>query len=138
MHTIVTATARVWLGDDDVIHLRPHARREQTLADAIENVAAVEEVGGGVRRPLMIHFQSAAAQTPECRSYYMSETAARSVLAVAIVTSSTLGRIVGNLMIGINGTSAPVRLFDDDESALAWLTTTFLTPISLRNRPELR
>jgi hypothetical protein len=69
----------------------------------------------------LIHFQTAVAQTPECRSYYTSEAAFRALSAVAIVTKSTLGRIIGNLMIGMNTSATPLRLFEDDESALAWL-----------------
>jgi hypothetical protein len=121
MHTIVTQTAKIWLAQDGIVHLQPHARREQDLNDAIENVAAVTELAGGVKRGLLIHFQEAVAQTPECRSYYTSETAFQAVRALAIVTKSTLGRIIGNLMIGMNASTVPIRLFDSDEAGLAWL-----------------
>jgi hypothetical protein len=121
MHTIVTQTAKIWLAEDGIVHLQPHARREQDLNDAIENVTAVTEISGGVKRGLLIHFQEAVAQTPECRSYYTSEAAFQAVCALAIVTKSTLGRIIGNLMIGMNTTGAPIRLFDSDQAALAWL-----------------
>ncbi|MFZ5890438.1 MAG: hypothetical protein ACOY0T_05150 [Myxococcota bacterium] len=118
---IVTRTARIWLGDDDLVHLQPHARREQNLEDAKENVAAVKKACGGYPKPLLIHFQAAAPQTPECRAHYLSHEACSAVTAVAIVTNSMLGRIVGNLMIGMHSTGAPVRLFDNHEKAVTWL-----------------
>jgi hypothetical protein len=121
MHTIVTQTAKIWLAEDGIVHLEPHARREQDLNDAKENVAAVQEIAGGVKRGLLIHFQIAVAQTAECRNYYTSEAAFQTVRAVAIVTKSTLGRIIGNLMIGMNTSPTPLRLFESDEAALEWL-----------------
>lgn len=121
-HSILTSTARLWLGEDGFIHLRPHARREHTLADAIENVAAVKTIQRGLERSLLIHFEDAAPQTAECRSYYVSAEAGRGLIAVAVVTASLLGRIVGNLMIGMSGGTVPVRLFDDEKAASVWLT----------------
>lgn len=118
---ITTRTARIWLGDDDLVHLQPIARREQTLDDARENVAAVAKVCGTKPMPLLIHFEAAAPQTPECREHYLSDEALSTVTAVAIVTNSMLGRIVGNLMIGTHTKGAPVRLFDSLEKASAWL-----------------
>ncbi|HET9954959.1 MAG TPA: hypothetical protein VFQ61_10670 [Polyangiaceae bacterium] len=124
MAELTTRTARVWLGEDDgLVHLQPLARREQTLDDAVENVQAVKSVCAGVVRPLLIHFEAATAQTPECRAHYLSDEATSAVSAVAIVTNSLLGRIVGNLMIGMHTRGAPVRLFDCTEKASAWLAS---------------
>lgn len=124
MKTVVTQTAKVWLDDSTgIVNLEPHARRKQEVADAVENVAAVRTVTDSVKRPLLVHFQSAVPQSPECRAHYTSREAATSITAVAIVTSSTLGRIIGNLMIGMQQSDLPVRLFDTTESAIAWLKT---------------
>jgi len=127
MEPITTRTARVWLSDEGIVQLQPLARREQTLEDAIENVAAVAKTCAGTVRPLLIHFEAAAPQTPECRAHYLSDEALRAVAAVAIVTTSMLGRIVGNLMIGMHTRGAPVRLFENNDKALEWLKE-FLTP----------
>lgn len=121
MEAITTRTARVWLGEDDLVHLQPLARTEQTLDDARQNVAAVAKACGGRPRPLLIHFEAAAPQTPECRAYYLSEESMSAVTAVAIVTNSMLGRIIGNLMMGMHTRGSPVRLFDSTEKAIGWL-----------------
>jgi hypothetical protein len=121
MNEIVTGTAKIWLGEDGIVHLRPHARRQQTLDDAVENVAAVGRLAGAERRPLLVHFQEAVALTPECRAYYTSENATNVVCKVAMVTSSMLGRVIGNIMIGMTDSVTPVRLFDSEERALEWL-----------------
>lgn len=124
VNNVTTSTSRIWLDETDgIVHLEPRARRKEELADAIENVNAVFAVSGRVRRPLLVHFQSAVALSPECRAYYTSAEAARSVTAIAIVTSSTMGRIIGNLMIGMHPAQVPSRLFDDVEGATEWLKT---------------
>lgn len=120
-HSIVTSTARLWLDEDGLIHLRPHALREQTLADAIENVAAAKQIRGDAARALLVHFHDEAPQTTESRAYYLSPDASRGLLAVAVMTGSVLGRIFGNLMIGASRGEVPVKLFDDEASASLWL-----------------
>lgn len=120
-----TATAHIWLEENGIVHLEPLARRKQELSDAIENVNGVRAVSAGVRRPLLVHFQQAAAQTPECRAHYTSGAAAHHIVACAIVTSSVLGRVIGNLMIGMSETNLPLRLFDAAEPAEEWLLETW-------------
>jgi hypothetical protein len=118
--SITTRSARVWLGSDGIVHVQPHARRKQTLDDARENVAAVAEACGSRPRPLLIHFQNAAPQTPECREHYTSDAATKGICSLAIVVNSMLGRIIGNLMMGMQSTAIPTRLFDNEAEAQAW------------------
>lgn len=134
-----TATAQIWLEESGIVHLEPLARREQGLDDAIENVNGVREMAAGVRRPLLVHFQQAAAQTPECRAHYTSEAAAQHISACAIVTSSVLGRVIGNLMIGMSKTNLPLQLFDTAEAAEKWLLETWQPQLRARipQRPTL-
>jgi hypothetical protein len=119
--TLTTASSSIWLADDGIVHIRALANRQQGLKDAIENVSGVARIAGGVKRPLLVHFQMAAPQTPECRAYYVSEEAARAVVAVAIVTSSVLGRVIGNLMLGMNDHKIALKLFDTEPEAQKWL-----------------
>ena len=59
--------------------------------------------------------------TAEARSYYASDDAARALTALAMVTNSVLGRIVANLLIGLNSTPVPMRLFSSEEAGLEWI-----------------
>jgi hypothetical protein len=102
------------------VHIESTAHHKQSLPEAIENVAGVAHVAAGVRRPLLVHFQRAAPQSPEARAHYTSEAAAQAVCAVAIVTSSVLGRVVANLMLRMTA-PLPIQLFESDEAARQWL-----------------
>lgn len=118
---IVTQTAEVWLGNDGIIRIEVRNPREHTLNDAIENVEAVRRAGAGVRRPLLSRVVTPGPMTNAARAYYASEEAARAITSLAMITSSVLGRIVANLLIGLNSSAIPMRLFGDEKSGLAWL-----------------
>lgn len=132
MTEVITQTAKFWLGDDGIIYAQPTARREQTLDDALENSAALARIAGGSRKPVLVYFQEAPPQSAECRAHYASEAALVWVSAVAFVTSSMLGRVIGNLMIGMNKTAVPLRLFAEERDALAWLEEVRSNPVRLK------
>lgn len=117
---VATRTAEIWLGDDGFVHVKPFARTQQDLPDAVDNMAAIVRASAGQRRHLVIHWQEASSLTPACRSYYMSPEVLEKHMAVAVVTSSMLGRILGNLMMGMTN-RVRVRLFDDEKPAGEWL-----------------
>jgi len=73
-------------------------------------------------------------------AYYTSEAAAHQITACAIVTSSVLGRVIGNLMIGMSKTNLPLKLFDTAEAAEQWLLETWQPKQRPRvpQRPPLR
>jgi hypothetical protein len=81
----------------------------------------VEKVGLGVPRPLLVDLTLAGPQSAECRAHYMSAEANRCTKALAIVTRSLLARVVANFIMGSNRTNVPMRLFENEASALAWL-----------------
>jgi len=118
---IQTKSARVWLGEDGIIRIRAQGRQREELEDAIANVGAVARVAQGVKRPLLVDLSDAGPQSNECRDHYMCAESKKDITAMGIVTSSLLGRIVGNMILGSNRTSVPVRLFPSEAAALAWL-----------------
>ena len=128
---LITQTGEVWLAEDGVIRIEIRNPREHTLQDAIENVDAVRRAGGGVPRPLLSRIAASGPMTSEARAYYASEEAARALTALAMVTHSVLGRIVANLLIGLNATPVPMRLFASEKAGLHWIQT--LGPISTRS-----
>lgn len=118
---IQTRSAHVWLGKDGIIRIRPHSRQREELDDAIANVGAVAKVGQGVKKRLLVDLSEAGPQSSQCRDHYMSAESKKNISAMAVVTGSLLGRIVGNMILGSNRSSVPVRLFASESEALAWL-----------------
>ncbi|MET0793993.1 MAG: hypothetical protein ABW061_20905 [Polyangiaceae bacterium] len=129
---LVTQTGEVWLGDDGIIRIEIRNPREHTLEDAIECVGAVRRAGGGVGRPLMSRVAAPGPMTSEARAYYASAEAARAITALAMVTNSILGRIVANLLIGLNATPIPMRLFASENAGLIWIKS--LGPVTAQEQ----
>jgi len=103
------------------VHIQAYSLKREELDDAMANVAAVAKVSGGNARRLLVDLSSAGPQSHEAREYYMSPESKKNTTAMAIVTGSLLGRIVGNLILGANRTGVPVRLFPNETTALTWL-----------------
>jgi hypothetical protein len=122
------------LGEDGIIRIRPFSRLREELDDAIANVAAVARVGQGAKKRLLVDLSQAGPQSTECRDHYMSAESKKNITAMAIVTGTLLGRIIGNLILGSNSTSVPVRLFPSEAAALAWLEEMGLPDSGPRSR----
>lgn len=119
---IVTSTSRIWVSDDSIVRLVNCSRAEQTIAHARENVDAVWRLALGRHLPLYVDMTLPAAQTWECRKYYTgSAAAADCISAVGILAISSLGRVIGNFVIGVNPTKVPIRLFESEPVAVHWL-----------------
>ena len=59
----------------------------------------------------------------ESRSIYSSEDTGRCLSAAALLIGNPVSRIIGNFYLGINKTIMPVKLFNSEEDAFAWLKT---------------
>lgn len=91
---------------------------KHSLEDAKETTAAVRQLSQGALLPMLLDMTVTGGIEPAAQEYYNQES---SVSAMAIVTKSMIGRIVGNLIIGMSSAVIPTRLFGDDDSALKWL-----------------
>jgi SpoIIAA-like len=92
------------------------------LAEARRITTVFQELNGDVCRPLLVDFGKIKSQTKEARDYFAKDpTHIRTYSAVAIVVNNTLAKLIANFFMGLNKPLRPTRLFNDRESALAWL-----------------
>lgn len=118
---IRTRTQRIFLRPDGVVQTQNVAKDSQTLEDAKANVVASATVAGGVRRPVFVDTTIPAPLSADAQNYYASKDAAKVFTAVAILAPNTLGRIIGNFVLGRKDTSVAMRLFESEAAALKWL-----------------
>lgn len=57
----------------------------------------------------------------EAREYFSEEPGTRFMKKLAIISTSTIDRMVGNFFLKINHPTVPTRLFSNKEDALKWL-----------------
>jgi hypothetical protein len=110
---------RMWLRPDGIVQLVWTPRTTALLEDAIATLAAMAQLTGGRRSPLLVDMRDTGPQARPARL----EFARRSdlVSAVALVVGTPLSRMAGNLFINMNRPATPTRLFDKEASAVAWL-----------------
>jgi hypothetical protein len=109
----------MWLRPDGIVQLAWVPRTTGLIEDAIATLAAMAQLTGGRRSPLLVDMRDTGPQSRSARL----EFARRGdlVSAVALVVGTPLSRMAGNLFINMNRPPTPTRLFDKEASAVAWL-----------------
>ena len=120
---VETRTAKFWLRDDGIVHCIDLAKSQVMLADAKENVAAALKVANRKRVPILVDITSVRSVprvTREVRLYYRDKTGVHAT-AVALLIGSTVSRIIGTFIIGLDKPAVPARLFTSETEAIEWL-----------------
>jgi hypothetical protein len=118
---IVTRTSRIRMEADMVVRVIIHPGAVQTLADAKENVQALENLSQGRPFRAITDIRQMTSQSREAREFYSDASHTQSLVAVAILVGSPMSRVIGNFFMGLNKSNTPTRLFTSDSAALAWL-----------------
>lgn len=89
-----------------------------TTSDAKRALDASLSLTGGVAAPTLVDIRTVRAVEREARQIFASSAAAsRTALLVGSPLSSTLG----NFFLTLSRPAMPVKLFDDEAAAIAWL-----------------
>jgi hypothetical protein len=118
---IVTRTSRVRLEADMVARVTIFPGAIQTLADAKENVQALEAVSQGRPFRALTDIREMKSQDRDARAFYSDPSHTESLVAVAILVGSPVSRLIGNFFMGFNKSSTPTRIFTSEAEAIAWL-----------------
>ena len=110
---------RMWLRLDGIVQMTWASHVTINLEDAAEAISAMTELTGGRRSPLSVDLHDSGQPSRPARLEFTHREDL--VSAVALVVGTPLSRIMGNFYLGVSRPPYPVRLFDDEASALAWL-----------------
>jgi hypothetical protein len=119
-NALIAPTGPVWL-DEDGIMITINTSAIHTREDAIVNMKITSEAGKGIPRPFLIDLTSVRSMSKAAREEYVKPGSENIINAVALLTTSNIGRMVGNLFIGFNKHIVPIKLFNDAAEAKAWL-----------------
>jgi hypothetical protein len=117
---IVTRTERIWYADG-IVHCVVLPTPSHTLADAHENSRAVASLAGGRRVAMLLDTRASRGLDREARLYYVRPEAAQELAALAMLIDSQMGRVFGNFFMRVNRPPFPLRLFNAEAEAIAWL-----------------
>lgn len=89
--------------------------------DAEALFTAFDALGVVVPTPLVADIRGLRGVTLGVRTRMASERAGRYLASVALIADNPLTRMIGNFFMRLNQPPFPLRIFDDEVSALAWL-----------------
>jgi hypothetical protein len=110
---------RLWLRPDGIVQLVWAPRTTVLLEDVTVALAAMAELTGERRSPLLVDARDTGPLDRPTRA----ELTRRSDLqaAVALIVGTPLTRVMANFFLSVNKPVFPTRMFDDEASAVAWL-----------------
>lgn len=120
MREIVTRTERIWI-EDGVVRCVVLPTPTHTLDDAHENSRAVDELAAGRKLPMLLDTRASRGLDREARLYYVRPEAAERLNALAMLIDSQVGRVFGDFYTNVHRPPFPLRLFNSEGDALAWL-----------------
>ena len=120
---IETSVGVVFLRKDGILHVEAFPNCEIGLEEAKAFIEAQRVLAGGIKRPLFVNLKHITSIDRPARLYLGGLEAANNVISTALLINSSINRIIGNFMIGMNKTLYPTQLFDSEEKAFEWLNT---------------
>ncbi|GAB4255421.1 MAG: hypothetical protein Kow0079_12270 [Vicingaceae bacterium] len=90
-----------------------------SLKDAIENMAAIAALVGEEKKYYSINYLKNIRLSADARNYYAKHK--QFAKASALVTTSTIEKVIGKFFIFVNKPKIPTKLFDNEQKAIEWL-----------------
>lgn len=72
---------------------------------------------------LVINNDKVVSIDREARNFFASEEGIKGLTAVAMVLNSVFANFLGNFLLKVSPTKIPVRIFNDKEKAIKWLSS---------------
>jgi hypothetical protein len=121
MEETATATCTFRRHANGIVHAVMRRGCDMRLEDAKENVAAIFELGGRSRSPVLVDMRGVRSQTREARAYFAGPEAEKATLAVALLIGSPVSRVLASFFMHLIPQRIPTAIFTDESAAMKWL-----------------
>lgn len=114
-------TSSIWFDESGILCcISKKLKGGQTVDQARESMAEFRRIVGPEKVCLLIDVTHSNETTREVRAY-AAEELPKIVKAIAMLSSSALGKMVANLFFNLKSQPYPVKMFDNEKDAKAWL-----------------
>ena len=110
----------VVLRSDGILAYHPIRGLVLTHPIALDVIRLGSKIANGPK-PTLVLMEDMARVDREARECLASEAYMRVCSETALVVGSPVSRVIGNFFVGLNRPKYPLRLFDDQDLATAWL-----------------
>lgn len=120
---VATSNGTVWRDDKGIIRYSVRDGAVEKLENAKEMIAAIKNLTGDAKHSTLIDIRKLKSTDKETRDYYASDEVrdAANGGACAILVSSPVTSMIGNMFIRVNKPSYPVKMFYSELKAVEWL-----------------
>lgn len=109
------------MGDDNIVRIYTEDSAWITLEQAKKLVVALENITGGIPHLILKIPGRHTINDKEARSYISSGEGLKYSIAEAIVVSNMAQRTMGKLISWIDKPAKPLKVFENEDDAIAWL-----------------
>jgi hypothetical protein len=110
---------RMWLRSDGIVQLVWSQQTTVLIEDASAALEAMAQLTGGRPSPLLVDMRGTGPLDRATRSEFIRRGDLQT--AVALIAGTPLTRMMANFIMSVTKPGFPIRLFDDEAPALAWL-----------------
>ena len=113
--------AKVMWDNEGFVRAVINPRAEITLKGVKEITEARAEVSGNRKHAMLVDIGSIRYASSEGRRFAANSEVSNITTAIALLIGSPVSKVIGNFFIGLNKPPFPVKLFNVEEEAVAWL-----------------
>ena len=118
---ITTKTAKIWMGEDNIIRISHYQNVDITLQDMKDIVASCQKVSCGKPCPLLVDARYIKSMSHDAREHASGQEVNNIIIATATLVGSPVSRTIVNFFMKLNKPLVPTKLFTDEDEAFVWL-----------------
>lgn len=119
-YAVEAPSGPIWLTDDGIL-ITINNFVTHTHENAVENLRITRELAAGNPRPLLVDISKVRSMSKQAREEYTRTENKEFCTAVALLTTSAVGSMIGNIFMALNKHVVPVKMFTDAHKAREWL-----------------
>jgi hypothetical protein len=124
MATIITIEVfTIKMRDDGIVHM--HVQGDQLIDMRLYKllIEGIGEVSGGKKVPILSTADEEVLPDDDVKEYFTKPDSNPYSLANALIAPSLPQKLIGNLLLRLNKRGTPMKLFRNNDEAIAWLKT---------------
>ncbi|HTF05407.1 MAG TPA: STAS/SEC14 domain-containing protein [Bacteroidia bacterium] len=117
---IETATSTMWFDQSGILCSISKKHPPQTIEEMQKSLDEFMAITSGKKLCMLADITNASTVNKETREFAAAELT-KIVKAIALVSTSPLGKMVANLFFALKPPTYPMRMFNDVDEAREWL-----------------
>jgi hypothetical protein len=113
-------TSAMWFDEDGILCVISKKAPAQTLEEARKSMEDFENLTGKRKVCMLIDITNSAPTSKEMRDYSAAELP-KITKALAMISTSALGKMIANLFFGLKPPPYPTKMFSNEKEAKEWL-----------------